>query len=431
MRARVDPPVPGLGLEVVEGTELDERGAQEIACRIRTRLQELGYPGAEVRAELRPTTPGKGDLSIRVKRGRAIDMSAAVFEGDLGVAASELRKALNAARARTPEAGVASLQSFYYQHGYFRARVRAAALEPHGNRVLVRFEVQSGLPHEGGFEAQSLCRELFAERRKAEQAGIIEFRAALRAENATAAVERGPAYEVGRIEFLGNHTVRDAAIRRALLLDEGALFDRGRLRRSLARLNRTGLFEPLGEDSLTVNTPPGTHRADLTIRLRERKKRHWYVSGPVGPISLAGPLELAIGSRLPSWGQGVLEVATYSAALHFMLLPKPLAGLLPFLPKRGFLAVLTIQRSPLPGQPLVSGFTITPQFGWRGLATSYGVSQTRTLLSPLFQSRRALEPPLAVSVGEGAMYCTMPTPALDRVRQVAGVALNVGLAIAP
>ena len=169
----------------------------------------------------------------------------------------------------------------------------------------------------------------------------------------------------------------------------------------------------------------------MTIRLRERKKRLWYVSGPVGPMSLAGPLELAIGSRLPWWGQGIFELATYTAALHFMLLPKPLAGLLPFLPKRRFLAVLTIQRPPLPGQPLVSGFAVAPQFGWQGLAASYGVSQARTLPSPPFQSRSALEPPLAVSVGEGTMYCTIPKTALNRLRQVAGVAVSLGLAIAP
>jgi outer membrane protein assembly factor BamA len=258
----LDPPVPGLRLDAVEGTELDARGAQEIAGRIRTQLQESGYPDAEVRAELRPTAPGKGDLSSRVARGRSLEMRRAAFEGGLGFEVSELRKAPHAAPARTPEAGAASLQSFYYQHGYFNLRVRAVAVEPHGNKLRVRFEVHSGPQLEGGFQARALCRELSAEQRQAEQAVIIEFRGTLRAEDATAAVERGPGYEVGRIEFRGNHTVRDATIRRALLLDEGAPFDQGLLRRSLARLNRTGLFEPLGEDSLTVNTPPGTRRQE-------------------------------------------------------------------------------------------------------------------------------------------------------------------------
>ena len=40
--------------------------------------------------------------------------------------------------------------------------------------------------------------------------------------------------------------------------------------------------------------------------------RHWLLSGPVGPMSVAGPLQFAIGSRLPSWGQGIFEMATYT-----------------------------------------------------------------------------------------------------------------------
>src|SRR4029453_9156685 len=94
--------------------------------------------------------------------------------------------------------------------------------------------------------------------------------------------------------------------RRAPLLNEAPPLDKTVLRKSLARINSTGLFEPLSQADVVVNTPAGSNRADLTIQLRERKMLHWYLSGPVGPMSVAGPLQFKLGSRLPPWGRNVL-----------------------------------------------------------------------------------------------------------------------------
>jgi len=224
MRARVDPPVPGLRLDAVEGTELDARGAHEIAGRIRIQFQASGYPDAEVRAELHSTAPDKGDLSIRVMRGRSIEMSRAAFEGELGLAASELRKALNAAQARTPEAGVASLQSFYYQRSYFHAQVRAVAVEPHGKKLRVRFEVHSGPQHEGGFHPQAIRTTAYAGPRST--AAVVSSARSVARNSMIPAAPPGTARQTTR------RTANSAAITRSVMRPSCGRYPWMRTRRS-------------------------------------------------------------------------------------------------------------------------------------------------------------------------------------------------------
>jgi hypothetical protein len=477
MRVQVEPPTPGIKLELPPYAELDERGVQDVAANVRKQLADSGFADAKVNAELNPTAPGKANLIVHVDKGRSIDIGHVTVSGNPGAKPGEIRKALKSTKTKTiipgipglwkgwrllpgynsdaVQADVMNLRSFYYKRGYFDARVSVDSVETQNGKARIAFEVLSGRRYTfqsfslmgahglreiqprcyGGFPAQRLCSALFEERREAEREGILDFSAAIHVADAAATVQRGPAYEVGRIEFHGNHAFRDSTVRRAILFDEGAPLDQTLLRKSAARLNRTGLFEPLNQSSVMINTPPGSNLANITIQLKEKKIRQWLLSGPVGPMSIGGPLEFAIGSRLPAWGHDILELATYSASVHFMLLPKALGSVLPFLPNKRFLTVFTLQRPSLPGLPFVSGFAIAPQFGWQGLVAGYGMSETRSLLAPLFQSKRDFQPTLPVTVelkdGEGTMYCEMPKTKLDWARQVAGVTANLAFSFVP
>ena len=397
----------------------------------------------EVRVE--PSTPG---INTDAHKALRSTKSRTLLPGIPGLWSGwRLRPDYNPDAVRSD---LANLRSFYFQRGYFDAHVTAGPVKIADGKARIVFEVQSGPRYafhrfsligadgvreiqpqpDGGFPAQRVCRALFEERHKAERAGVLDFRAAIDAGWATVTVQRGPAYQIGRIEFRGNHMFRDSTIRRSLLLDEGEPLDRTLVRKSLAALNRAGLFTPLNDNN----------QANVTIRLQERKMRHWFLSGPVGPMSVAGPLQFAIGSRLPPWGRRAFELATCSASVNFMLFPKPLGSLLPFLPNKRFIMLLTVERPSLPGQRLVSGFTIAPQFGWQGLAASYGMSQTRTLLSPLFQAERDFQPALPVTIervgsdvpgGDGVMYCTLPKTKLDWARQIAGTAVSAAFSFVP
>jgi outer membrane protein insertion porin family len=454
-KIRVDPPTPGINLGIASGEELDMQAAQQVARGVRRQLESSGFPDAAVDARLLPAGTGKADLRIHIDKGQQLDIAGVSFSGDLGMKPSKVRKALRTTKAKTMIPGLwrilpgysweaaqsdaANVRSFYYTHGYFDADVKVDRVDFGNGKARIAYGIESGPRYQmRAFPSTAaLCRELFAERRSAERSGVLDFSARLDIRNAdaqnrvdaTVALERGPAYHVGRIEFRGNRLVNDATVRRALLIDEGALLDETLLRRSLAQLNQTGFFEPLGENNAVVNTPPGSDRADVTIWLKEKKKRNWYLSGPVGPMSIAGPLEFAIGSRLPPWGRGLLELSTYTVSAHFMFFAKPLSTLLPFLPNRRFLPLLTIQRPVLPGGQIWSGFTIAPQLGWQGMLAGYGMSQTRGLLRRVFESPRALTTVLPVTIAKegsdvGIMNCAVPRTKFDRVRQIGRAATN-------
>jgi hypothetical protein len=250
-------------------------------------------------------------------------------------------------------------------------------------------------------------------------------------------ITRGREYQTGLIGFRGNKSFSDLTLRRSILLQEGAPLDETLLRKSLARLNETGFFEPLTEHDVVVNTPPDSNRADVTIWLKEKKMRSWAFSGPVGPMSIAGPLEFSLGSRLPPWGRGILELSTYTVSLKLMLFAKPIGTLIPFLPNKRFIPLITIQRPMLPGQPFLSGATFVPQLGWQGMLLGYGSSQARGFLRGALSSERSITPPLPVTIAnadgsrEGTMLCEMSKTKLDWVRQVGGTVSNLAFAFLP
>ncbi len=397
------------------------------------------------------------------------------FYGELGLKPAELRHALRATRTKTILPGIpgiwkgwhylpgynadaidsdlANLRSLYYQRNYFDADVQLDSVDLSTPKAGIGFRVHSGpqhriaairgiaLPKESEHRMSDVCREFFHERRAAERAGVLDFSARVEISgdeswvNAAATVTTGRAYRVGRIEFRGNHRFRDESLRRTLLLDEGAPLDQTLLRKSLGRLNQTGWFEPLSERNVVVNTPPGSDRAGVAIAVKEKKTRNWSFSGPVGPLSVAGPLRLAIGSRLPAWGQGALELSTFTVSLNLMLFAKPVGALLPFLPHRRFIQLVTIERPLLPGQRFLSGFSIAPQLGWQGMLAGYGMSQTRTFLQSRLQTDSAFAPDLLVTVAhngrEGTLRCEPAKGRFDRLRQIAGVGTNLLLSFSP
>jgi outer membrane protein insertion porin family len=475
-KVEIDPPTPGINAGIQPGEEIDDRRAQAIAAAFRVQLEQSGHVNAKVEAHLSDAGPGRADLMIHIDKGQAVDVGAVSFTGDLGVKEKELRKSLRATGSKTilprvpgvwngwrmlrpyqaesAPADVANLQSFYYRHGFYDANVRVDSVDFNGSKARVQFLVESGPQYQvreftlfGADGPRQIapgaaCRELLAERRKAERDGVLDFTARIEVQKVAAneadlraTLERGPAYETGRITFRGNRKFGDTLLRRAMLLDEGAPLDEMRLRRSLAQINAMGFFEQLAERDVVVYTPPGSKTADLTIWLKERKARSWSFSGPVGPMSVAGPLEFSLGSRLPAWGQGLLELSTYTLSAKLFFFPKPIGTLIPFLPNKRFVPMLVLSRPLLPGQRFLSGATFAPQLGWQGMLFGYGVGQARDLFHGLFQSDRGFTPDLPVTIvnggREGTMVCAPPKTGWEWVRQIGGIVTNVGFSFLP
>lgn len=495
-KVAIDPPTPGIKAGVEPGQQIDAETPQRIAVELRKQLVHSGFVDAKVDANLVPAPDDKADLLIHIERGDEVAVKAVTFSGDLGVNEKDLRGALRATKPttilprvpgvfngwrmlrgyndETVPADISYLRSFYYRRGFFDADVNAQPVDASVAKAHVDFDIEAGsryavreftmsspdgeksigapnLPREDvRGQMDAACDELLAERRKYERTGVLDFEArievheapapeganaALKWADLRATIEPGPAYETGRITFMGNRKFSESVLRDALTLDEGAPLDQLKLRKSLARLNQTGFFEPLTERDVVVNTLPRTGHADITIWVKEKKARNWSLSGPVGPLSIAGPLEFSLGSRLPSWGRGVLDLSTYVISLRLFYFAQPIGTLIPFLPTNRFVPILAISRPVLPGQTFLSGMTIAPQLGWQGMLLGYGASQARNLTRSIFQSERNFTPPLPVTIingqKQGAMLCTPPKTGLDWMKQIGGTLVGLGFAFFP
>lgn len=270
----------------------------------------------------------------------------------------------------------------------------------------------------------ALCTCLLDLRRSAEAQGRLDFTAEIesagtdRPVDLTARVWVGSAQAVGRIDFAGHSRINDSTLRRAMTIYERELLDVGQLRRSLARINDLGAFEPLTLADISVARRDDGVTADLTIPLRERKRRWWSVSGPMFPG--IGRLQASVSSRLPPWGRGVFEATTYFVSLNVAGFAKP------------FL-FLTLERPVIPGQELLSGFAISPTLSTRAMLTHYGSTHLAHRIGMVLdvESNDALTVPVTSSGRPEAepLICVPPKPRLWWLRRAAAAAGSVAFAV--
>ena len=266
-----------------------------------------------------------------------------------------------------------------------------------------------------------LCACLLDLRRSAEAQGRLDFTAEVESAGTggpldlTARIWMGSAHAVGRINFTGHSGINDSTLRRAMTIYERDLLDVGQLRRSLARINDIGIFEPLTLADISVARRDDGVTADVTIPLRERKRRWWSVSGPMFPA--IGTLQSAVSSRLPPWGRGIFEATTYFVSLNMAGFAKPF---------------LALQRPVIPGQELLSGFAVSPALSPRAMLMHYGRTHLANGIGTMLDGER--DDPLAVPVTLAGpheaepLICVPPKPRLWWLRRAAAVASNVALA---
>ncbi len=418
-------------------TQLDESLAHRVAAALQRSYARQGYADARVDPEILPVGYPEADLLLRVDRGPRYRVERVEFGGPDDLPVDALRETLQATRVRRVFPGIPGLWRGWYSHpdfsqdavdadlarlhswllarGYFDAQVGLADVQFDGERAVVSLSVRPGrryfvrgidvveLPPRGelafdSLDARTLCRRLESFQQAAEREGRVDFSPVLEirplaeppwapawntgAEKSesvhlTLRLEAGTRYTLGRIEFTGNHAFSDSTLRRALTLAEGELFDLGELRRSLVRLNRLGFLQPLTENDVRARRDPERSRIHLTLAVKEKPRGQWLLSGPFGPTDAGGPFQFLIGSRLPVWGVGALELSTYYATLNlYAFLPAQL-DVLGLGGKAGLSPLLAVQRPYLPGQGWQSGFTLSPQLGWKQTLRRYALEQAR------------------------------------------------------
>lgn len=98
----------------------------------------------------------------------------------------------------------------------------------------------------------------------------------------TITLNEGKKLTLGRLEFSGNRRTLDLFLRRIVPLNEGDVFDYGRLEEGLERLNRTGLFNPITPADLVITYDLARATANVEIRVIERDVQRIDFSGGAG-----------------------------------------------------------------------------------------------------------------------------------------------------
>ena len=88
-----------------------------------------------------------------------------------------------------------------------------------------------------------------------------------------------PPYTVRRLDFRGNQRFPDKYLRRRVPLSEGQSLDEYAIEAGLARLARTGYFQPLKKEDVQINTHEADHTADVIIHVHEKGKQRITFSG--------------------------------------------------------------------------------------------------------------------------------------------------------
>lgn len=363
--------------------------------------------------------------------------------------------------ASAVDADIVRLRSFYFSHGYFDANIGVADVTFDEHEATITLDVRSGpktsirqvkieglvderekiiTSANGDFPVDTVCKCLLDAARNAETHGRIDFSAELEVAprnslDVTVRVQPGTAHAVGRINFSGHYKINESTLRRMMTLQEQALFDVGHLRRSLARLNLSGLFQPLTMDDVAIQQHADGVTVDLTISLRERSRARWSLSGPVVPFG--GRLQAAISSRLPGWGRGFFEASTYSVTLSLIGMANPFVRLLPLAPKAIPSLSLFIERPYLPGRAPFSGFAISPKLPVRTLLTSYGLTHlgvaARAALEGETLDASGLLVPVKASADDAGLrngrflICDPPKPRLWWLRRGSMLAADMAL----
>jgi len=395
----------GIQLTVPANSRLTRAEAHDLARAAERQLNDRGYWKAKVDWQFEPTTNNRYDLLLSVKPGESPKVRAT---GDTSLHPPKVYS--NGAIDNY----AAKLTSHYIALGYYDAKVNVTR-EVKGKYAMVNFDVVRGSFHRP-IDMKVLCGCLFSQRREAERKGIVDFSASLD-ESGVPQVQLGKPYTVGRISFFGHKRYSDSTIRRNLVLDEGAPLDSERLRTSLNRLNRSGMFENIDERQVQIKDTLRPGVADINIRLVERKHGAWNFSGPL-------PLTASISMRLPPWGQRVFELSSYAVSFNMLAY----SSLLKLTTAKRFLPILALERPFTPGAGWLSGFAFSPQIPGKLMAANYLYTQFDRRIQPLLAGQRG--PDILVTFkrpagGEATLICESPKPRFYIPRMALSIGLNV------
>ena len=285
--------------------------------KVEEMYRKKGYYEAHITYELQPAGRHQVNLILHVNEGPKEAIKSIEFTGNKTFSAKELRKVMETKERGfylislitgagtlnrdTLERDLERISSFYYNHGYIRAKVGEPKITIKSGWIYVTIPIEEGpeyhvgkidvsgdlleskakllallkTPKEKVYSRQVLQEDLstlgdfYADRgyANADIAPLIKENNKNLTVNVTFDIHKGRKVYFERIEISGNIKTRDKVIRRELRVYEQGLFSATKLKESIKNLRRLEYFE-----DVNFATTPGSapNRMNLRITVKER-----------------------------------------------------------------------------------------------------------------------------------------------------------------
>ncbi len=295
-----------------------ETAIKESINKIQNLYHEKGFSQARVDYELITVTPTEVNLVLHIDEGGKKVIKEINFEGNKSFKPKELRDVMEIKEKSfffvinwLTESGkldkdklerdVEKLASFYYNHGYIKAKISDPKIDIKGKYIYITFTIHEGPQYQVGKvdlqgdlleDKKTLLEKIGIPKAKVYSREMLQtdlttlsdlyadkgyanadINPMLKEDEHTLKVDvtfdihQGSKVYVERIDIAGNVRTRDKVIRRELRIYEGDLFSATNLKESIKNLRRLEYFE-----DVNFSTSPGSspNHMNLKVTVKER-----------------------------------------------------------------------------------------------------------------------------------------------------------------
>jgi outer membrane protein insertion porin family len=278
--------------------------------------QSKGY--YNVRITYTVTYEDKGQAAVivyTINEGKKVFIKTIVFQGNKGFTEKQLKAVMSTNekgyfsfitnsgvyKKELLEQDLEKIASFYFNHGYLKARVGEPLVKHEGDWLYVTLTVEEGQPYRMGQVGISgdliqppekmkaslaISKEKFYNREvirkdilmlndlySLEGYAFAEINPQIKEDPArlivdlTYEIRKGSKVYFERIDIVGNVKTRDKVIRREFKVTEKGLFDARSLRKSNENLHRLDFFE-----EINISTSPGSQEDRMKLKVEVKEK---------------------------------------------------------------------------------------------------------------------------------------------------------------
>jgi outer membrane protein insertion porin family len=302
-------------LDIKPYTTASEAAIKEAINKVKALYREKGYYEAQITYKLEPVTPHDVNLVLTINEKGKMYVREIKFEGNHAFTDKQLRNVMElktwnvlsyftsrgVIKPDLLERDAEKISSFYFNHGYIKAKVGEPKIETTAKGIYVTFPIDEGNQFRIGkvsfhgdllespetlqskiesssgkvYSRENLQKDLtslsdlYADRgfANADVTPNLKENDVDRTVDVSFDIAKGEKVYIERIDIVGNIKTRDKVIRREMRVYEQELFSATKIKKSTQNLRRLEFFE-----DVNISTSPGStpEKVNLKINVKER-----------------------------------------------------------------------------------------------------------------------------------------------------------------